>query len=164
MRRVSVLAGLLLLFGCDDSGRPVHFVVPKGFVGPIAIVADPSASEVPLVGERYEVSVPAGGVLRVRSFEPFERWHETTAAYDDGSPLRYAREIDPHSGEFAVDRGTVAIRGGETVSAHFRSGPCNYLSFHVGTKTQLPDARPRVDGRSPCDQPTEAEVTEPPPG
>src|SRR6266480_1053785 len=87
MGRLLVLAASLLLIGCSSNGPPIEMTIPKGFTGPIWIILDESAPELPLVDGRYRVVIPASGVLRVRSFKPFERWHAFTANYDDRTPV-----------------------------------------------------------------------------
>jgi hypothetical protein len=104
--RTVLFVTLLSSAGCTSNGPPVEIVVPNGFTGVVWIVVDPSAPEIPLVNGRYQVVIPAIGVLKVQSLKPFQRWHSQTARYQDGAPLPDAnnpREDDPE---------TIAVRGG----------------------------------------------------
>ena len=126
MRRAGFLC-LLLLSGCASDGPPVEIVVPTGYTGMVWIVVDPDAPEIPLVNGRYEVVIPAGGVLRVRSLKPFLRWHSQTARYQDGMPLPAERD-NPE---------VIALRGSSTSVIHPRNGrEYRTLSFFVGTAKQ----------------------------
>ena len=137
-RTCSVLI-VLFVTGCG-GGRapPVEFVVPKEFTGPIWIVLDPNGQEIPLVGDRFQVVIPADGVLRVQTFQPFDRWHQSYARYDDGSVLREMSGDSPDGPQ------TLALRGG--VSAVTRRGgiEIRWISFFVGTAKEYGE-RPAMD-------------------
>ncbi len=89
MRHILLLMAVLAPAGCYRSGRLVEFVVPKGHVGPVWILHEPDAPDLPVVDGRYQVRFPDGGVLRVRSMSPFDRFKVVSTRYDDGSPLPY---------------------------------------------------------------------------
>src|SRR4051812_15898016 len=113
MYRTCSLLVALFVTGCSaGSGPPVEFVVPKGFTGPVWIVLDPDGQDIPLVGDRYQVVIPADGVLRVRTFQPFDRWHQSFAKYDDGSVLCQM------SGDSPTGPQTLALRGENSAVAH----------------------------------------------
>ena len=85
MVRLALILMLLFCTGCGQgSGPPVEIVVRNGFTGPIWIMLDAKGQDIPLVKGRYQILIPADGVLRVRSFGPFNQWHRSYARYEDG--------------------------------------------------------------------------------
>lgn len=79
------IAVVLIAAGCNNSGKPVLFVLPADFRGEFRIVKD-SVGGVELVernGE-YVFEIPPSGVLRVKNDRPFYRWHVERAPYLDG--------------------------------------------------------------------------------
>jgi hypothetical protein len=107
--------------------------VPKGFTGPIWIMLDESAPEIPLVEGRYRVIIPVSGVLRVRSFAPFTRWHSFTAKYDDGSPIPY------ESGSSKLDPETIALRSGGMGATVWKGREYRRVKYFVGPQKEASD-------------------------
>jgi hypothetical protein len=138
MRRASWVLGFVLFAGCSDSGPSVEIVVPKGFTGPVWIMLDPDGQDIPLVNGRYQVVFPADGVLRARSFRPFERWHQSSARYDDGTPLPEA------SGGTPAEPDAVAVRGGGSVVTRRDGKEIRWMPYFVGTAKQYSE-RPAMD-------------------
>lgn len=104
-----LLIALSLVACTDRTGPPGEIVVPDGYHGTFWIVGDPAAHDIPLVDGRFTEFIPADGVLRVRSFAAFERWHAASARYRSGTPLPVA-----HPGDAMPDR--VALRGGNSAA------------------------------------------------
>jgi hypothetical protein len=130
-RGVLVLFLLFFLAGCRGSSGPaVEIVVPKGFTGSVWIMLDPDAAEIPLVKGHYQVVIPAGGVLRVRSLQPFGQWHQSSARYDDGSPLPEDYKLN------AGGPDTVALRGEKSVVTQRNGKDVRWMSYFVGTAKQ----------------------------
>jgi hypothetical protein len=120
---------LLIIAGCRGGNGPaVDIVVPKGFTGSVWIMLDSGAQEIPLVNGRYEVVIPGDGVLRVRSFLPFEQWHESSARYDDGSALPEADEVNPGGADI------VALRGGDIAVTQRAGKDVRWMNYFVGTQ------------------------------
>ena len=118
---------LLLACGCNSSGPPTEMTVPAGHTGPVWIILDETAPAIPLVEGKYRVVIPAGGVLRVKSFDPFYRWHQMSARYDNGMALPTVEtNSDPDRIELRGGGNAVTTRGGRD----FR-----YMSYFVGTET-----------------------------
>jgi hypothetical protein len=138
MRRVWLMLGLMLLSGCSDSGPPVDIVVPKGFTGPVWIMLDPDGQDIPLVNGRYQIVIPADGVLRVRSFWPFERWHPLSAQYDDGTPL------PKENGAHPAGPDVVALRGGGSAVTTRDGKEIRWMPYFVGTAKPYRE-RPAMD-------------------
>ncbi len=137
-RRILLLFLLLPLTGCvGGNGPAVEIVVPKGFTGSVWIMLDPGAQDIPLVNGRYEVVIPGDGVLRVRSFRPFAQWHESSARYDDGSPLPEAYKV-PAGGPDIV-----ALRGGDSAVTQRDGKDVRWMSYFVGTLKQY-SKRPMI--------------------
>jgi hypothetical protein len=134
-----ILLVVVLIAGCGDgSGPPVDIIVPKGFTGRIWIVLDASAQDIPLVNGRYQVVIPADGVLRVRSFRPFEQWHGSSPRYDDGTPLPEDFGDGPAGPE------VVALRGGGGAMTWRDGKEVRWLPYFVGTAKQYRE-RPDFD-------------------
>lgn len=130
---------LLLLAGCGGgSGPPVDMVIPKGYTGPVRIILDPEGKDIQLVNGRYQVVIPADGTLRVRSFGPFQQWHQSSARYDDGSPL------PEWSGASPAGPNTVALRGGGSAMTHRDGKEVHWMPYFVGTEAEY-RARPAMD-------------------
>src|SRR5262245_34981652 len=133
MRAVCLILGVFLLAGCSGrSGPPVELVVPKGFTGMVWLLLDPDSQDIPLVNGRYQIVVPAGGVLRVRSFRPLEQWHSFSARYDDGTPIPH-----DHSSDARVAPDVVAVHGGGSGVRHREGREYRYNTYFVGTAKQL---------------------------
>jgi hypothetical protein len=98
--------------------------------GAFWILRDASAPELPMVKGNYRVVVPAGRVLRVRSFVPFERWHGVSARFEDGSPL------PQEDGGTQVTPQTVALRDGRSVSTMKDGAYVYWLQYFVGTQNE----------------------------
>jgi len=105
-------------------------VVPNGYTGSVRIMLDPDGQDIPLVGGRYRVVIPADGMLRVRSFDPFEQWHELSARYVDGSPLPQASAGNPAGPD------TVALRGGGSMVEERGNTQVRWIFYFVGTEAQ----------------------------
>jgi hypothetical protein len=152
MRRICCLL-VLLLGGCGDgSGPPVEIIVPKGFTGPIWIVLSADGQDIPLANGRYQVVVPSGGLLRVRSFSPFDNWHKQSARYADGMPLPVANLQEGVGPDEVVLRdGSTHIQalpgGGNHVVLGGKDGKdIRWIHWFVGTEKGYRDsldARPR---------------------
>ena len=87
----------------NRSGPPVHFILPDGYRGAFRIVVDPVGLDVKPTNGTYVFRIPVGGILRVKSARPFRRWHEETAAYNDGTTIP--------DGFLSVDPSTIALHG-----------------------------------------------------
>ena len=139
MLRSGIISFVALFTGCGvGSGPPVDIVVPKGFTGPVWILLDPDGQDIPLVDGRYQVIIPKGGVLRVRSFQPFERWHQSASKYDDGTPL------PEESGGMPPKTNAVALRGGGSAVTQRDGKDVRWMPYFVGTAEQYSE-RPALD-------------------
>jgi hypothetical protein len=80
--------GLSLFFGDGGSGPPIEIVLPTGFTGPITLVLDEgNGVDIPLIDGRYFLEVPATGLVRVKSFAPFQQWHQEKFVYANGTHI-----------------------------------------------------------------------------
>jgi hypothetical protein len=121
----------------NTNGPPVVIVVPKGYTGRIWIENDPNAPEIPRVNEAYRVVIPPDGALRVRSLEPFQKWHVETAWYDDGSPLR---EVAPHELHEIKEDTVVLIALGSGALVSKDGQEYSRVEYFVGTAKQHREA------------------------
>lgn len=117
--------------GLNGFGRPVELVVPRGFTGMVWLVLDPKSQEIPLVNGRYQVVVPDGGVLKVRSFSPLEELHQFSARYKDGVPI--AQDHGPGAG---IPPGVVGVYSGGTMTTDRGGSKRSYIYYFVGTAGQ----------------------------
>jgi hypothetical protein len=137
-----------LFTGCGSgSGPPVDIVVPKGFTGPVWIMLDPDGQDIPLVDGRYQVIIPKDGVLRVKSFHPFERWHQSSSKYDDGTLL----PEEPGGNPAGPD--TVALRGGGSAITQRDGKDVHWMPYFVGTAKQYHERPPLVPFQDPRGDP-----------
>ena len=126
--RIALCVGLVLmlfLYGfAMREGAPVHFVVPNGFKGPIRLPLDPIAGkDIAPTNGQFVYVIPANGILAVKSFEPFQRWHKQSASYVDGTAI---------PNEYETWIGLVLHGGGE--STHVDQSP--EMEWFMGTKTE----------------------------
>lgn len=138
MRRFEMFVAALAIAicGCGDRGAPVHFIFPNGFRGEVQLVFDPSnGDEIRLIDGRYVYRLPESGILHVRSFAPFERWHEETAAFDDGTtvPQDYLTRSGPNGEAPELGKNAVVYHSGG-LRQHNDEPPVMW-SF-VGTTTE----------------------------
>jgi hypothetical protein len=139
MRRACPILFVVFIAGCvRGSGPPVDMVLPKGYTGPVWIMLDPDGQDIPLVNGRYQVAIPADGTLRVQSFGPFQQFHQTSARYDDGSPL------PPESGANPAGPGVVALWGGGSAVTKRNGREVRWMPYFVGTEAEF-HARPAMD-------------------
>jgi hypothetical protein len=72
----------------DDSKPTICFVLPDGYVGAFQLVLDEKGNEeVVKKNGRYVYEIPPNGLLKVKTFHPFEGWHRTVAVYKNGSSI-----------------------------------------------------------------------------
>ena len=115
--------------GCDHGeGDPVHIIVPAGFQGIVQIVVDGTDSGgYRYTNGRHEYTIPASGILHVRTSEPFHQWHKRTAADTAGNPIH---DFD----EPAPTPGSVLVKGFGVRSIN--NGPPTH-GFAIGTNSQI---------------------------
>jgi hypothetical protein len=80
----------------------VKFVVPSGFRGVFAVVADREAAIVPRAADgTWIYRVPEARLVRVASVAPLRAWHATVAAFDNGEnlPVDVTGPIAPYRDE-----------------------------------------------------------------
>lgn len=138
MRRAALMLGLLCLIGCGGMGNgpPVELVVPTGFTGTVYLPLDAAGSDIPLVNGRYQIVVPADGVLRVRSYQPLQEWHSFSARYKDGTLIPW-----DHSSDSGVLPDAVAVRGSGFIGGERDGRKYQYHWFFVGTAKQETEMR-----------------------
>jgi hypothetical protein len=90
--------------GCSDrGGDSVHLIVPAGFEGVIRIVVDGTDSGgYKHTAGRHAYTIPAGGVLHVKSGKPFEQWHKLSAADANGKTIYWHEPAVPNAQAFIV--------------------------------------------------------------
>jgi hypothetical protein len=83
--------------------RTICFVLPDGYRGAFQLVLDKKKG-IDVIGKdgRYIYEIPASGVLKVKSFKPFEGWHKEIAVYKSGESIPTEDSTVPPS--------TVALR------------------------------------------------------
>ncbi len=143
--RLLLIAGLVALAGCGRGGSDppiatVEFIVPTGFTGPVWVLTDPSAPDIPNSNGTYRVNVPKGGLLRAKSIQPLQERHKPKASYDDGTPLPLGDE---------ADLGQVAFRDGNPGILERGGLDFPYALYFVGTDEQFAkflagDSKPKV--------------------
>jgi hypothetical protein len=132
LRLSALVFAVLLTAGCGgSSGPPVELVVPKGFIGTVWLLLDPDGQDIPLVDGRYRISVPADGILRVRSHQPMEQWHSFSARYDDGTPIPW-----DDSSNARVGPEVVAVQGSWAHLSRRGGREYRYHRYFVGTAKQ----------------------------
>jgi hypothetical protein len=146
MRCAVLVFVMLALTGCgggNRGGSPVELVAPKGYTGMVWLVLDPNGEDIRLVDGQYRITIPASGVLRVRSLQPMEQWHAFSARYDDGTPI-------PSDDGKGIAPEVVAIRGRWSGASKQGGRDYQYHKVFVGTAAErklMPDRQdiPGID-------------------
>ena len=129
-RCVLAVVCVTTVMGCSESGRPIEYVIPDGYRGKVWVLLDPNAPNLPVIGGRYQVEFPAQGLLRVRSMQPFERWHGSSARFAGGTGLA----VDLVPGQSTVSPFTIAMwslaRGSTWPNQR------DYIAWVVGTEAE----------------------------
>jgi hypothetical protein len=94
--KLLITALAILLTGCNNDGDPIHIVVPPGFEGVIQIVVDgKDGGGYQHLNGQHRYTIPADGVLHVRSSEPFEKWHKLSASDLAGKTIYWIEPAAP---------------------------------------------------------------------
>jgi hypothetical protein len=130
-------AGFSFSQSACNYGRNIHFILPDGFTGRFEVVLDEvNGSEIGFENGRYTYEIPQSGILKVKSFEPFQHWHTKTAAYQSGRRISDSSEVDSN---------TIALRSvggsGSRNIGGTNVGP-TILGYAIGTEDQ---ARKLID-------------------
>jgi hypothetical protein len=135
---MAAAAGLLTFASAEGSA--VHMVVPVGFRGRVRLVVDPEqGADVFKSSGRYTYHIPADGVLRIRSAEPFSDWFSQTASYADGTriPMEQTGLLpDDAVAWYSLDSGTRVVDGSREEFMHFLVGTHieqrRYMNAYLG--------------------------------
>ena len=91
MRRLGVMATCAILVGaCEPKVNLVHFTVPEGYRGPIAVVAHPTfvtPESFRIDRGRYSLVVPETGVVCIPSDDIFANGYLPSAAYANDAEI-----------------------------------------------------------------------------
>jgi hypothetical protein len=95
---VATLYGLKF-FACIEPG--ILFVMPAKFEGAFVVVEDPHGAQLECIKGTFTVDVPPSRVLRVKSFEPFERMHREFLSIPNADGKRAVSMVNllPGAGE-----------------------------------------------------------------
>jgi hypothetical protein len=117
----------------------VEIVLPDGYTGPVYLIEDETNGEdIPMMGGKYVVLVPTSGRMRVKSFAPFQRWHEETVRYARGTPIPSASSSNPDPSAVTKRVTTCGMTIGVTNIATFVGNDEQYAEYRRGP---LPDLR-----------------------
>lgn len=128
---IVLAAGVSVWQSSCTSGRNIHFVLPDGYTGRFEVVLDEgNGIDVKVENDRYTYEIPESGVLKVKSFEPFNEWHKKTAAYRSGKVIPDENEVDSNTPALRSLSGSGSRSiGGKNV------GPV-ILGYAIGTEEQ----------------------------
>jgi hypothetical protein len=109
---VASIIPVLLLAGCNRSGKPILIVLPDGFTGEFRIVKDSQNGREPVEENgSWVFEIPSDGTLRVKDDRPFYSFHEQVIRYKNGKSVRCedlgtlagSRPTGPNSSEASTD-------------------------------------------------------------
>lgn len=128
---LAVTTALLSSACYTDSGPPINFILPNGYVGAFRLVHDETNGvDIKEAKNGYTYEIPADGILKVKSLEPFLLFHEVTARYQDGRVL--VTETDA-----GVKDDAIACR---SLSSYRKDTPTSkgttVFTYFIGTKEQ----------------------------
>lgn len=69
------------------SGDPVVFVIPNGFRGPVRIVENQAAPEVPHINHEYRLTIPKSGFVIVKDIGFLTELHNERAVFENGKEI-----------------------------------------------------------------------------
>lgn len=119
-----------MVSSCEVIKPPVHYILPDGYVGMFKIILDEkNGVDVKLERGTYTLEVPPDGVLRIKSFTPFDAWQEVTASYKSGNEI-------PTLG--TVGDNAIALRD---VGTHQRVYGPFITTIVIGTRSQADRVR-----------------------
>lgn len=82
-----------LIFGCGSSTPKIHFQISDDFSGDFVIVKnDGQGIVVPRKDDKYIIKIPKNGILRIKSYVPFDQWHTVSASFLSGKTIPYGHE------------------------------------------------------------------------
>ena len=86
---------IILLSGCfSQKSPPIYFQLPINYVGAFALILDPREGiNIDLQNGRYSYIIPTNGVLKIKSFDPFNKAHKEFAFYSDGKEISMDNSI-----------------------------------------------------------------------
>jgi hypothetical protein len=118
-----VLLGTLVYFQvAGNHGQPIDIVIPNLFTGEVQLIQDDNAAPIPLYLNRYLLIIPPSGILRVKSLQPFDHYHQQTIRFMNGTMIAQTIRPDDSPDDVAI-RGVMSMQSGQEHS----------LSFFVGT-------------------------------
>lgn len=87
VKRLTAAVTLACLFGCENSlDRPIRFVLPENHHGPFIVIEHRDYPDAIVAHpDRYELTVPANGVVRTNDAWIFGKWHEPPGVIECGS-------------------------------------------------------------------------------
>jgi hypothetical protein len=116
----------------DDTRNPtICFVLPDGYRGVFQLVLDEKQGVDVIHREgKYVYEIPVSGVLKIKSFKPFDGWHKEIAVYKSGESIP--------TEDSTIAPNTVALRLLGT-SSH-NKGPLAQTNV-IGTEEQAKQAK-----------------------
>lgn len=114
------------IVSCVALNPSIHYILPNGYVGVFRIQLDEREGvEVKAKAGGYTYEIPASGVLKVKTFAPFQPMHEETAAYKNGAVIEL-------TGSNVSDE-AVALR---SLGTYRRGDGPPTIAFVIGTKQE----------------------------
>ncbi len=99
-RRLIALFIVLFNSGSDARDEPIlkhEFILPPDYRGAFKVVQDKKTGEVIApIGGVIKVSVPASGIVVLKSTESLEKWHKAIAVYKGGTALPFGIGVLPN--------------------------------------------------------------------
>ncbi|MES2790123.1 MAG: hypothetical protein V4719_10905 [Planctomycetota bacterium] len=121
---MSILLCSIALSSCNPMGYPtVRFLVPNGFSGPFIIVEDPLGEPIEAKHGITTFSIPASGVLKVKSAAVLQGTMTIEARRVNGEQIPLDHEASPTQ---------IALRGGGKMKA---SDSEPFFGFFIGTES-----------------------------
>jgi hypothetical protein len=133
---ISLVIMTLAAWAILQGGGRITFIIPAGYRGRIKLLLDEEGQELKPDKGVLVVRISRDGTLHVRSFKPFERWHQEEAFYDDGTPIPTGQEASSNDLAFrALPRFSHRQMGNASVEV---------MLFYVGTQTDADHYMRRV--------------------
>ena len=130
--------------GCMPHGDPVHFQLPDNYRGVFKLVLDPTNGLVVSLKEgQFTYVIPTNGVLRVKTFDPFDPFHTESASYAGGTPIPMGPLLNPN-----ISPDVVACRD---TGMHEDTGEngqwVRSIAYVIGTENQELEAKEKRSWR-----------------
>ena len=141
MRKIFLLATVLLAFGCTERGENEAFVLPKGYTGYVIIIYGQQDGEEKYYKDNKRVyNIPKTGVLKTK-FNADYGWTSFPEFYYESIDVDKKIPVVIEWKDYSEDKVNATMPStGKSYKNIDGTGATEYSTFIVGTKSQIKKA------------------------